>query len=61
MTETLPDHMTLHCLMTTTDGGKTWTVSTIYYLATTYYGESRGRLNAQAFQNITLVKRDSSS
>lgn len=61
MTETLPDHMTLHCLLSTDDGGTTWTVTTIYYLASTYYGESRGRLSAHAFQNMTLVKRGSSS
>jgi hypothetical protein len=53
--------MKLHCVLITDDGGKTWTVANSYYLAPTYYGESRGVLNATAFQNMKLVKLDSSS
>jgi len=49
MMENLPDHMELHCIMVTEDGGKTWTISSIFYLAPTYYGEFRGVLNANPF------------
>jgi hypothetical protein len=58
MTEELTDCMKLHCMMVTEDGGKTWTVATIFYLAPTFYGESRGFLKSSSFQNMKLVKID---
>ena len=58
MTDKMPDNMKLHYMMVTEDGGKTWTVATIFYLAPTFYGESRGFLKSSSFQNMKLVKID---
>ena len=58
MTEKMPDCMKLNCMMVTEDGGKTWTVSNIFYLKPTYYGESRGFIESSSFQNMKLVKID---
>jgi hypothetical protein len=58
LTEKMPDTMKLYCMMVTEDGGKTWTVANVFYLAPTYYGESRGFLESSSFQNMKLVKTD---